>query len=106
LLDLRMTRADCRRVIEQAGLPVPPKSSCWFCPFHKPDQWTQLKREQPELFDKAVAVEVLLNGRREGKGKDHVYLHKTLVPLSQAVGDQMTMDFPDDMPCDTGYCFV
>jgi hypothetical protein len=106
LLDLRMTRADCRRVIEQAGLPVPPKSSCWFCPFRKPDQWTQLKREQPELFDKAVGLEVLLNGRREGKGKDHVYLHKTLVPLSQAVGDQMTMDFPDDMPCDTGYCFV
>ncbi|WP_225991310.1 adenine nucleotide alpha hydrolase family protein [Actinomadura montaniterrae] len=31
LLDLRIRRTDCPRIIRSAGLPVPPKSSCWFC---------------------------------------------------------------------------
>jgi hypothetical protein len=107
LLNLRMNRRDCMRIIADAGLPVPSKSSCWFCPFHRRDEWTKMKREQPELFGKAVALENMLNERRFAKGKDRVYLHASLQPLERAVGDQMAMDFPEsDMPCDTGYCFV
>lgn len=107
LLDLRMYRRDCVRVIEDAGLPVPPKSSCWFCPFHRRDEWKRLKREQPGLFSKAVALEQMLNDRRAMLGRDEIYLHASLQPLERAVGDQMAFDFPEsDMPCDTGYCFV
>lgn len=107
LLDLRMYRRDCMRVIADAGLPVPPKSSCWFCPFHRRDEWTRMKREQPELFAKAVALETMLNERRATLGRDEIYLHASLQPLERAVGDQMAFDFSEsDMPCDTGYCFV
>ena len=69
LIDLRLYRRDCMRVIEQAGLPVPPKSSCWFCPFHRRDEWTRMKREQPEQFAKAVELEKMLNERRAGSGR-------------------------------------
>jgi site-specific recombinase XerD len=31
LLDLHIRRTDCPRIIRSAGLPVPPKSACWFC---------------------------------------------------------------------------
>ena len=31
LIDLRMDRQDCINVIQRAGLPVPPKSACYFC---------------------------------------------------------------------------
>ncbi|MFG2006154.1 tyrosine-type recombinase/integrase [Spirillospora sp. NPDC048911] len=31
LLDLGIRRTDCPRIIRSAGLPVPPKSACWFC---------------------------------------------------------------------------
>ncbi len=106
LLDLRMNRRDCAKVIQSVGLPVPPKSSCWFCPFHRKDEWTTMKREKPELFQRAVELEAMLNARRDAIGKDHVYMHASLTPLSQAVGDQMVIEFPDDMPCDTGYCFL
>ena len=107
LLDLRLWRRDCVRIIEEAGLPVPQKSSCWFCPFHSRDEWKRLKREEPEQFQKAVELERLLNRRRLELGKDDIYLHASAKPLEQAVGDQMAMDFPEsDMPCDTGYCFV
>jgi len=47
LLDLRLSRADCMRIITKAGLPVPPKSSCWFCPFHRPSAWAQMRRDRP-----------------------------------------------------------
>ncbi len=108
LLDLRMNRRDCVKVIQDSGLPVPPKSSCWFCPFHRRDEWMQLKRNTPELFDKAVALENTLNERRAMLGKDNIYLHSSLVPLERAVGDQMVFNFeePNDMPCDTGHCFI
>ena len=31
LIERRMTRQDCINAIQRSGLPVPPKSSCWFC---------------------------------------------------------------------------
>lgn len=31
LLDLGIRRTDCPRIIASAGLPMPEKSSCWFC---------------------------------------------------------------------------
>lgn len=107
LLDLRMFRRDCVRVIQDAGLPVPPKSACWFCPFHNRQEWQRMKREEPETFAKAVELEDMLNARRATLGKDRIFLHASGMPLAQMVGDQMVMDFPeDDMPCDTGHCFV
>ncbi|MDR7279891.1 phosphoadenosine phosphosulfate reductase [Catenuloplanes atrovinosus] len=36
LLDLRLDRSACLRIIREAGLPVPGKSACWFCPFTRP----------------------------------------------------------------------
>ncbi len=33
LIDAGMSRDDCIEIIKKAGLPVPDKSACWFCPF-------------------------------------------------------------------------
>ena len=37
-------------------------------------------------------------------GKDDVFLHHALVPLDQAVGQQMTSD--DLEKCESGYCMT
>lgn len=50
LLAKRLSRSDCVRLIQEAGLPLPPKSACWFCPFQNDAQWRQLKHDSPELF--------------------------------------------------------
>lgn len=105
LLDLRLSRADCLRIIKEAGLPQPPKSSCFFCPYHRPAEWIELKRHRPDLFDVAVEMERHMNEVRENLGRDAVYLHRALVPLDQAVGDQLPM-FPEWDTCDEGVCFV
>lgn len=40
------TREDCMAAIQEAGLPVPPKSSCFFCPAMKADEVRALPAEK------------------------------------------------------------
>lgn len=84
LIALRLTRADCMKIIADAGLPVPPKSSCWFCPYHRLDTWQTMRQERPDLFKKAVALEVFINEKRATIGKDQVWLSGALKPLDKA----------------------
>jgi hypothetical protein len=87
LIQLRLDRAACMALIERAGLPLPPKSSCWFCPMHNTAQWAEMRRRRPELFEQAAALEDTLNARRLMLGKDPVWMH-----------------FEDS--CESGYCMV
>lgn len=105
LIDLRLTRADCLKIISDAGLPQPPKSSCWFCPFHSMAVWGDIRRNQPILFDKAVDLERLLNEKRTALKRDKVWLTSKARPLDQVVPDQPLL-LDDDDNCDSGYCFV
>jgi hypothetical protein len=105
LIDLRLTRLDCMHIIEDAGLPVPPKSSCWFCPFHSMSVWQEMREHQPEQFKKAVDLEQTINNRRANLGKDRVWLSRKLKPLPMATTDMHQMSFEDDF-CDSGYCFL
>lgn len=105
LIDLRLMRADCLKIIHEAGLPQPPKSSCWFCPFHSMATWGDLRRNHPPLFEKAVDLERLLNEKRAALGRDPVYLTAKARPIDQVIGLQPLL-IPDEPPCDSGYCFV
>ncbi|NEB92412.1 phosphoadenosine phosphosulfate reductase [Streptomyces bauhiniae] len=115
LLDLGLRRTDCARIIREAGLPVPPKSSCWFCPMKRPEDWQSLRREEPELFAKSAQLEALLNERRatltdrNGNAKDPVYLTRFNRPLREAIPDGvdlLPMFDEADGACDSGYCFT
>lgn len=97
LIDTRLTRHACLQIIQSAGLPIPPKSSCYFCPFHKANEWVEMKRNEPALFQQAVEVERLCNAVRGDLKKDYVYLHPALVPLANAVPDQPTLPGWDDL---------
>ena len=57
LIDRQFTRADCVATIEEAGLPIPQRSSCYFCPFNSVDRWRWLYETHPDLFERAVALE-------------------------------------------------
>lgn len=77
LIDRRLTREDCKRLIERAGLAVPPKSSCFFCPFHRPSAWARMRRDEPELFQKSVELERMINDKRLAMGRDAVNAEAT-----------------------------
>lgn len=109
LIDLRMDRQDCINVIAKAGLPVPPKSSCYFCPFHNNATWRDMARNEPDLFARSVELERYINQRRDQLGKDHVWLSGALRPLDQAFSDdgQLSMFDDDGATCDVaGYCHI
>jgi hypothetical protein len=50
-------RARCEAEIAAAGLPVPPKSACWFCSSAKPAELIQLAKKHPDLARRAVMME-------------------------------------------------
>ena len=109
LIDLGLDRSACQRVIADAGLPVPPKSSCYFCPFHRPQTWAEMRRDEPDLFWKSAELEATLIARRRELGKDPVYLTRFGKPLPEAIGvaqDMLPGFDPADGSCDSGYCMT
>jgi 3'-phosphoadenosine 5'-phosphosulfate sulfotransferase (PAPS reductase)/FAD synthetase len=105
LLRLGMRREDSLRVIADAGLPEPPRSACWFCPFHSLDEWRRLRREQPDLFAEAQEIETAIQARQAELGRRPLYMTRYARPLSEAVQDQLVIG-DDEHPCDAGRCFT
>lgn len=104
LLDLGLRRADCLAVIADAGLPLPPKSSCFFCPFHSLETWRTLREKQPDLFAESVAIEAKMSAATtDGRP---VFLTRYGVPLDQAVTVEQRLFDPDDDGCDEGFCMT
>lgn len=54
-----MNREQCIKLIASVGLPVPPKSACFFCPAMKQIEIEQLKRDEPDLYALALEMERL-----------------------------------------------
>lgn len=57
LIEWGWDRERCKAEIIAAGLPVPMKSACFFCPASKTTEIDWLKRFHPELAAKAVEIE-------------------------------------------------
>jgi len=111
LLNLGVSRTGCMQIIHDAGLPVPPKSSCFFCPFHKTLVWSELRRDRPDLFDKAQELEDSLLAKQVARGKNPVYLTKHGRRISEvinAAGDTLfsASEPNDEHGCDSGHCFT
>lgn len=105
LIDLGISRSDCITIIQDAGIPVPPKSSCVFCPFTKLDDWRKMRRDHPDRFAAVERMEERINARRDRLGKDHVYFSYKAVPLGQAVGTHDQASLFEDASCDiAGHC--
>ena len=100
LIDLRLTRADCQNVIEDAGLPLPPKSACWFCPVTSHAEWVRMANEKPEQFERACQLEAHLSQ----KYGEPLFLHKQRLNLREAV-KQFYFDLDEVQEC-VGYCLT
>lgn len=110
LIDLGLDRSACQVLIADAGLPVPPKSSCFFCPFHRPQMWAEMRRDEPKLFWASAELEATLIARRAELGKDPVYLTRFAKPLAEAIPEAQDMlpgfEMPGGDGCDSGYCWT
>jgi len=94
LVDRRLTRWQCRDIIERAGLAVPSKSSCWFCPYRSISSQWALVRRYPYLRAMARALEDRINAERRRRGRDEIVVLRSDTEVEQG-------DF-----CEAGFCDV
>lgn len=110
LVDLRLARQDCVRIIADAGLPLPGRSACWFCPYHSGEEWRRLQREHPDLFEQACQLEERMQERRGRLGRDPVWLTdqgaKQKATLRVLHSHEQLQLVGSDGSCDGGYCMT
>lgn len=56
LIEAGLDRDDCETLIAEAGLPLPGKSACTFCPHNTMAEWEALRRDEPDAFARAVEM--------------------------------------------------
>ena len=102
LMDIPRRRDECINIVELAGLPTPPRSACWMCPYRSNEEWRHMRNNYPADMAKARALEVEIQGNDERDGE--VWLHRSRVPIDEVEVDHDNLDLFD--VCDSGFCFV
>ena len=85
LIELRMSRQDCLAWYEGKAFPKPPRSACYYCPFHSNTEWQRIRDANPDLWSQAVEIDRKVRNFRAVRYEN--YLHKSRVPLDEAVLD-------------------
>lgn len=100
LIDWDWYREDCIAAIVKEGLPIPGKSSCFFCPSMKRHEIRTLYHRHRDLHDRAIAIE---RGAKpnlvsiKGLGRNWAWEDFVAADKNQAV---ICALFPEnDMPC-------
>jgi hypothetical protein len=86
LIEKRMTRAHCIEWMRKNGFPEPPRSACYYCPFHSNHEWRRLQKDDPDYFVKAVQFDRDIRAKFKSHSKDlrmEVYLHNSCKPLDE-----------------------
>jgi len=78
-----MSRNDIIRWYENNSLPVPPKSSCIFCPYQSEKAWSDMKKNEPDDFKAAIKVDEAIRDSTQKKNFNPLFLHESCIPLSE-----------------------
>jgi hypothetical protein len=81
LIEMRMTRWDCRNWLVRHGFPIPAKSSCIGCPFRA--DWHVMTCQSPDAWADAVAFDAAIRRSKGQSVGDAVFLHRSRVPLDE-----------------------
>ncbi len=100
LCDLEISRAQCARIIQSMGWPMPKKSACYDCPNQTDAEWLEVKTEAPSDFRKAIEEERVVRANDPS-----IYFHKSGVPLGEAVFNPADRREKFD-GCDSGICWT
>jgi len=82
LIEMHMSRAGCIDWLQKHRLEVPPKSACYFCPFHRTSEWRAVKNTSD--WPLVVAVDEQIRDARPSELGLKLYLHPSLKPIDEA----------------------
>ena len=98
LVEARISRGMCYRIVEKHGWPKPPHSSCWMCPNHAEEEWREIKSD-PADFERVKQFEAEIQAR-----DPHAWLHSSCAPIDDVDFDpRQNVMFGG---CESGQCFV
>jgi hypothetical protein len=78
----RITRQNCKDYVESVAGEVPPRSACFFCPFHSNLEWRRIRDGFPDLWYLATALDRRARERFGYNAK--LFLHRDRVALEDA----------------------
>lgn len=89
LIELGMTRPDCRRWLVGRGWTSVGKSSCIGCPYLSDEEWRDMRDHRPDEWADACAFDEAIRGGGANPlpAGSSAYLHRSCVPLAQALID-------------------
>jgi hypothetical protein len=94
LIDLRMTRQDCKRWMVVHGYPIPPRSACVYCPHRCNVEWQKMRDLDPPAWEEACRMDELMRDKLPGM-REKCYVHRQCVPLREAkIEDDTANHFP------------
>ena len=107
LIEIGMTRQDCIDWVQANFQRIPPRSSCFFCPFHSADYWRDLKLFERKSFNDAITFERQLQASTERLASHSAipYLTRRCKPLDQAVDEMIDERSKFQEEC-SGHCGV
>jgi hypothetical protein len=86
---IKKNRNECETWFTDREMPVPPKSSCTFCPYQSDLSWFELKTNDPDEFEICCQVdEAIRNSTKKGI-KNPAFLHESCVPLREVKFNQL-----------------
>lgn len=57
LIDYKINREECVKLIKSARLSIPVKSGCYFCPYNNMARWAEIHEKHPDLFKYSMKIE-------------------------------------------------
>jgi hypothetical protein len=76
IFDIKLRRHESIKIVEDYGLPKPPRSRCWMCPNQSDEDWLSLT---PGDMQKAIELETQIREKDSG-----LWFHKSRVTLDKA----------------------
>ena len=113
---LTMTREMIKDIVfKRNGYLTPPKSSCFFCPFHDIEYWFHIYTKYPGEWTQACELDVLLRNYNDKNGtfeNGPFYLYQGLIPLTEIDFEKELATFRNKKAtalfdsCDSGFCYT
>ncbi len=105
LVEMMLTKADNRAILESAGWPNPTSSACYMCANLDNAEWRNIRENDPADFEAACVLDEEIREEDIFKGGTGVWLHHSRVPLREADLSVEDRKGPARQ-CGLGMCFI
>ena len=89
LIELEMSRWDCKQWLRRHEYPIPMRSACTICPYRRDSEWRELRDADADGFEEAVSVDRAIRPGMQSRvhnpdaNTGPLWLHRSMKPLER-----------------------